>query len=106
MTITAIMMKTVAAGLCAVALTTATPRPAEAGNNGRGLAIGIATGLILGGVLLNNRRAHGGPRVTFRSNYDADECYRERIRERQCWINDYGQRRCRIVERRGRLVCY
>lgn len=105
MTNTSIIMKTVAAGLCALALTTSTPRPAEAGNNGQGLAIGIATGLLLGGVLHNNR-AHGGPRVTFRRNYDLEDCYRERVLERQCWINKWGQRRCRTVERLGRLVCY
>jgi len=54
-----IVTKTLTSGALALTLATAGfAAPAQAGDRGAGLAIGLATGLIVGGILLNQHRHH------------------------------------------------
>jgi hypothetical protein len=111
------LKKTVAAGLCALTLAGAQIQPAQAGNRGAGLAIGLATGLILGGIVLNSRRAHAhdynnynnynnyNPDVNYVYDNDYQDCHRERYLVWQCYRDNRGRKHCDQVERLGRNVC-
>jgi hypothetical protein len=104
------LKKTIAAALCALTLVGTQVQPAAAGNrNGAGLAIGLATGLILGGVILNSRRAHAreySPDVNYVYDDGYQDCHRERYLVWQCYRDNRGRKHCNQVERLGRTVCY
>jgi hypothetical protein len=105
------LMKTMAAGACALLLSTSFGvQTAEAGrNNGAGIAVGVATGLILGGILLNANRAHARPHVNYYAVDDGYEenCQRETYLVWQCYRDNRGRKHCSQVERLGRnVVCY
>ncbi len=104
-----LVTKTIAGALCALALTSVNVQPAAAGDNGGGLAIGLATGLILGGVLQGNRHRRHQPSINYSySNYDDDyeDCRRERYLVWQCYKDRRGRKHCNQVERLGRVICY
>jgi hypothetical protein len=104
------LKKTIVAGLCALTLAGTQVQPAKAGNNGAGVAIGLATGLILGGVLLNSRRAHArqyySPDVNYVYDDGYQDCHRERYLVWQCRRDHRGRKQCTQVERLGKTVCY
>ena len=87
--------------------------PANAHDHGAGLAIGLATGLIIGGILLeSNRHRHYGPQVYFNSGYNdgydaydggyQQSCYLGPRKVRfvqECSIGRYGERYCYTAKR-------
>lgn len=97
--------KTAGAGLLAASLLASsfTATPAQAGDKGAALAIGIATGLIVGGIVANagerqHRRGHGGPQIYFSAGSPEPVCYPGPLKTR--WIE-----KCR--ERwNGDLICH
>lgn len=87
------------ATVLAVGSTAATIEPAHAG--GRGVATGIAAGIVTLGVLgaLSSAHADG-----YRERVYGESCYygpRECYRRERCYINDFGDRICR----QGEMVC-
>ena len=106
------LIKTATAGALALALTASSLNtvPAKAGDNGAGLAIGLATGLIVGGIILNNQRHHSqryAPQAYFgNTGYngynDGPRCYLgpQQVRwEQQCQQDDYtGDTYCHPVK--------
>ena len=100
------LTKIATTGALALSLTASgmTIAPASANDNGAGLAIGLATGLIVGGILLNGHRHHHQPQVQFYgdANYDnGPSCYLgpQRSRwEQVCQQDAYGDTYCQNVK--------
>lgn len=98
------ILKTAAAGGLALAMAVSgvASRPAEAHGPGPGLFFGLATGLIVGGIIASEANRHHS-RVYLNSGYDYDQgpsCYlgpRECRWEQVCQPGGYGETFCQKV---------